>query len=532
MRTNVLGVILLVALSAMLAGPAAAVESGPYLPAPLTNSEWNRLPTTQKVVALTFDAGANADGLPSILSTLSAQGVPATFFLTGQWAQSFPAQAAQIAAKPSYAIGNHTFDHPDLTKLSDAAVAKEVNDAQAAIQAATGRDSRPLFRFPFGARDGRTVTDVNSLGYGNIRWSVDTLGWKGTLANTCEPGGQTVNSVVAAALGGAQPGEIILMHVGSACDHTTLDATALPRIIAGLKAQGYAFVSLADFVRQYRMDVFARGADGGVWTKWWDGSAWHAWDSLGGSVPQPVIPGGGTRDVDPAAVLRGFGHVDVFVRWSDNQLYHRSWDNERWSSWEALGGGLRSGPGAASWGTNRVDIFVRGTDDQLWHKWWDGTRWNGWEPLGGALTSAPAVTAWDVGRLDVFVRGTDGGLWWKTLQAGMWASWRPLGGSPAGINQQPAVAAWGPNRLDLFARATNGNHLWHKSWNGAFWSGWEDLGGVLTSAPTVASYASGHLDVFARGVDSQMWHKWWDGTRWNGWQPLGGTLTSAPATAA
>jgi peptidoglycan/xylan/chitin deacetylase (PgdA/CDA1 family) len=498
----------------------------------MTGSEWSRLPTAQRVVALTFDAGANADGLPSILATLSAQGVPATFFLTGQWVRSFPAQAAQIAANPSYAVGNHSFDHPDLTKLTDAAVVKEVNDAQAAIRAATGRDPRPLFRFPMGARDARTLADVNALGYGNIRWTVDTLGWKGTVANSCEPGGQTVSSVVAKALADAQPGEIILMHVGSACDHTILDATALPQIIAGLKARGYGFVSLADFIRQYRMDVFVRGADGGLWTKWYDGSAWHGWGSLGGSVQQPLIPAGGIRDVDPAAVTRGFAHVDVFVRWNNDQLYHRGWDNGYWTNWETLGGGLRSGPGASSWGTNRIDIFVRGTDDQMWHKWWDGSRWSGWEPLGGVLTSAPAATASAGGRVDVVVRGADGGLWWKTLQQGTWTGWRSLGSPAAGISQEPAVAAWGPNRLDVFVRATNGNHLWHRCWNGAGWSGWEDLGGVLTSAPTVASSAAGHLDVFVRGADSQMWHKWWDGTSWSGWLPQGGILTSAPAAAA
>jgi peptidoglycan/xylan/chitin deacetylase (PgdA/CDA1 family) len=497
----------------------------------MVGSEWTRLPTTQKVVALTFDAGANADALPSILTALSAQALPATFFLTGQWVRSFPAQAGQIGANPVYSIGNHTFDHPDLTKLPDAAVIKEVNDAQAAIRAATGRDTRPLLRFPLGARDPRTIADVNGLGYGNIRWTVDTLGWKGTAANACEPGGQTVSSVVAKALASAQPGEIILMHIGSACDRTTLDANALPQIIAGLKARGYGFVSLADFIRQYRMDVFARGSDGGIWTKWWDGSAWHGWDSLGGSVQQPQIPGGGARDVDPAGVTRGFGHGDVFVRWNNDQLYHRGWDNGHWSNWETLGGALRSGPAACSWGTNRVEVFVRGTDDQMWHKWWDVSRWSGWEPLGGVLTSAPASAAAATG-VDVVVRGTDGGLWWKTWRQGSWSGWRSLGSPRPGVSQQPAVTSWGPNRLDVFVRATNGNHLWHRWSNGGRWSGWEDLGGVLTSAPTVTSSAAGHLDVFARGTDRQMWHKWWDGVRWSDWQAVGGILTSAPTAAA
>jgi hypothetical protein len=365
----------------------------------------------------------------------------------------------------------------------------ELNDAQRAIGTATGRDTRPLFRFPFGASNARTVAGVNSLGYGSIRWTVDTLGWKGTVSNKCEPGGQTVATVVAAALAKAQPGEIILMHVGSACDHTTLDATALPHIIAGLRARGYGFVSLGDFLHQYRTDVFVRGTDGGIWSKWWDGAAWHGWGSAGGSVQQPGIPGGGSRDVDPAAVTRAFSHVEVFVRWRDDQLYHRSWDNGRWSAWEPRGGVLRSGPGAASWAPNRLDIFVRGTDNQMWHKWWDGTRWSTWQPRGGTLTSAPAATAGSAGRLDVVVRGTDAGLWWRSLQGGTWTAWRPLGSPPrsGGVSQQPAVAAWAANRLDVFARSTNDSHLWHRWWNGAGWSAWEDLGGILTSAPTAAA---------------------------------------------
>jgi peptidoglycan/xylan/chitin deacetylase (PgdA/CDA1 family) len=529
----VLAVVFAVGVGAMLlASSAAAIQSGRYLPGPLTATDWAVLPTARPVVALTFDAGANADGLPSILSTLAAQGVPATFFLTGQWAQRFPNLAVQIAANPAYSIGNHTFGHADLTALSDAAILEEVNRAQAAIATVTGRDTRPLFRFPFGARDARTMAEVNSLGYGSIRWTVDTLGWEGTAANRCEPGGQTVSSVVSRVLGKVQPGEIILMHVGSSCDGTTLDASALPQVIAGLKSRGYGFVSIGDFIRQYHMEVAVRGTDGGLWTTRWDGSAWRAWDGLGGWVQDPFIPAGGVRDVDPAGVTRGFGQIDLFVRWRDDQLYHRAWANTQWSGWEPLGGVLRSGTGAASWGPNRIDTFVRGTDDQMWHKWWDGGDWSRWEPLGGVLTSAPAAAAWSPGHLDVFVRGTDGGLWWKTFQGAGWADWRSLGKPPVGaVGQEPAVAAWGANRLDLFVRGAD-DHLWHRWWDGRRWSGWEDLGGVLTSAPAVASYAPGRLDIFVRGTDNQLWHKWWDSRGWNGWEPLGGILTSAPAATA
>jgi hypothetical protein len=64
------------------------------------------------------------------------------------------------------------------------------------------------------------------------------------------------------------------------------------------------------------------------------------------------------------------------------------------------------------------------------------------------------------------------------------------------------------------------------------WSDWEDLGGVLTSAPAVASWQPNRLDVFGRGQNNALWHIWWDGTRWSNWEDLGGILTSAPAAVS
>lgn len=196
------------------------------------------LPSSARVVALTFDAGANADGLTSILGTLGATGTPATFFLTGDFVDTFPARARTIAAG-GYTIGNHTQDHLDLTTLSDAKVDAQITSAQDRILAVTGQDPRPWFRFPFGARDSRTITDANDRGYACIRWTVDTLGWKGT------SGGQSAATVESRVLDGLRPGAIVLMHIGSNPDDgTTLDADALPRIVAGLRSRGYTPVSL------------------------------------------------------------------------------------------------------------------------------------------------------------------------------------------------------------------------------------------------------------------------------------------------
>jgi peptidoglycan/xylan/chitin deacetylase (PgdA/CDA1 family) len=129
--------------------------------------------------------------------------------------------------------------HPDFTDLTAAQIRTELSNAEAAIRRATGHSSRPLFRFPYGERDARTIRTVNELGYVAVRWTVDTLGWKGT------SGGQSTTTVRTRTLDALRPGEIVLMHVGAnPTDHSTLDADALPGIIDAIRGRGYQFVTL------------------------------------------------------------------------------------------------------------------------------------------------------------------------------------------------------------------------------------------------------------------------------------------------
>ncbi|MGZ4862225.1 MAG: hypothetical protein ACXV2E_05530 [Halobacteriota archaeon] len=81
--------------------------------------------------------------------------------------------------------------------------------------------------------------------------------------------------------------------------------------------------------------------------------------------------------------------------------------------------------------------------------------------------------------------------------------WSKIGGQiPAGTG--PAACSWGSGRLDLFVQGTDGA-LWHKAYTGAKWSGWQSLGGKLTSSPAAASLTSGVFDAFARGTDGALW---------------------------
>ena len=108
-----------------------------------------------------------------------------------------------------------------------------------------------------------------------------------------------------------------------------------------------------------------------------------------------------------------------------------------------------------------------------------------------------------------------------------WSGWEDLGGV---LTSGVGAASWAANRLDCFVKGTD-NHMWHKWWNGA-WNGWEDLGGVIDGIPAAVSWGPNRIDCFVRGMDNHMWHKWWSGGAWHGWEDLGGIILSSPSVAS
>jgi peptidoglycan/xylan/chitin deacetylase (PgdA/CDA1 family) len=220
------------------ATPTPTATPTSTLPALLRGRIVSTVPTTQKVVALTFDGGASNTGAGAILSTLSSTGVRATFFPTGAFAQRYPATVSAFATA-GHRVANHSDTHPDFTTLSTAEQVAQLARAESAIRPLTGRTTTPWFRFPYGASSAAAIATVNSKGYACIGWTVDTLGWKGTSA------GQSVETVVTRVLSTVRPGQIVLMHVGANPDDgSTLDADALPKVIAGLKDLGYRLVTI------------------------------------------------------------------------------------------------------------------------------------------------------------------------------------------------------------------------------------------------------------------------------------------------
>jgi peptidoglycan/xylan/chitin deacetylase (PgdA/CDA1 family) len=203
--------------------------------------EVERLPTRAKVVALTFDGGADAGGAATIVRTLQRRHVPATFFVTGMWARRYPRLARTIGAR--FDVGDHTYDHAAQTGLSDGDVRRDVARGDYWIRALTRREPRPLFRFPYGDRDSRTLGIVHALGYVSIRWSIDTWGWMGT------SGGQSVATVVRRVAERLEPGAILMMHLGAGKDGSMLDARALPQVLSLVERRGHRFVALRRYFR-------------------------------------------------------------------------------------------------------------------------------------------------------------------------------------------------------------------------------------------------------------------------------------------
>jgi hypothetical protein len=120
-----------------------------------------------------------------------------------------------------------------------------------------------------------------------------------------------------------------------------------------------------------------------------DNGSWSAWQNLGGYCLNYPFN----------AVSRGPDSWDVFVVNSDRRLSWRQYASGVVYDWINLDGILLdkqvwSGSAVASWGGSRLDLFAEGRDRALWHKWYDNGKWSGWESLGGACYSEPAAVGW------------------------------------------------------------------------------------------------------------------------------------------
>jgi peptidoglycan-N-acetylglucosamine deacetylase len=196
-----------------------------------------RTPDTGPAVALTFDAGADRGYAEDILDTLRAAGVPASFGVTGRWAEENPDLVRRMAAD-GHQIINHTFDHRSFTGLSDemgglsaAKRRQELDEADAILAPLIGHTTRPWYRLPYGDDADGISAEVASTGFTRkAGWTIDSLGWRGMAAG----------DIVARCVKLAEADAVYVFHVGS----TSQDGLALARIIAGVRERGLGFATL------------------------------------------------------------------------------------------------------------------------------------------------------------------------------------------------------------------------------------------------------------------------------------------------
>ncbi len=183
-------------------------------------------------IALTFDDGPHPRNTPRLLDMLRQRNIPATFYVIGKSVNLHPEITRRIVAE-GHEIGNHTYNHPNLTKLSNASVRRELDTTREAIIRTTGVKPRTM-RPPYGAlRTSQRQMIHSEYGYPTILWDVDPLDWK-------RPGTAVVKSRI---LNGTKSGSIVLAHD---LHSTTVDA--MPTTLDALLAKGFRFVTVSQLL--------------------------------------------------------------------------------------------------------------------------------------------------------------------------------------------------------------------------------------------------------------------------------------------
>lgn len=185
-------------------------------------------PVEAPKIALTFDDGPSAAWTPVLLDGLKERGVKATFFLIGENADKNP-EIVKRMAEEGHLIGNHTYHHVELTKVSENEARLELADTSAVIVRITGKEPEYM-RPPFGAWQRKLEREIQML---PVLWTIDPLDW------TTENQDEIVNKVVTE----AEENDIILLHD---CYKSSIEAGL--RIVDILQEEGFMFVTVDELL--------------------------------------------------------------------------------------------------------------------------------------------------------------------------------------------------------------------------------------------------------------------------------------------
>lgn len=205
---------------------------------------YSRVPVSGKYIAMTFDDGPHPANTPRLLDILRARNIKATFYVIGRNVDLYP-QIVRRCVAEGHEIGNHTYTHRLLSKLSDSEVRSELSRCRDAVGRAAGVQPRTL-RPPYGGLLQRQREMVNAeFGYPTIMWNVDPLDWK-------RPGPSVVCSRI---LSHTTAGSIVLSHDLHA---PTIDA--MPSTLDGLLQRGFQFVTVSQLLAMKAQPATAQSA--------------------------------------------------------------------------------------------------------------------------------------------------------------------------------------------------------------------------------------------------------------------------------
>ncbi len=204
------------------------------LPASGENIIYRAASGNKKQIALTFDDGPHPTKTPQILDILNKYDIKATFFLIGKNIEYYP-DIVKREINEGHEIGNHTYSHAQLDKLTKEAIEKEISDFENTLSCLC--DYAPsIIRPPCGSFGNELKSAVEKINYKIVLWSIDTRDWSHTPADII------TNNI----LSKAKSGDIILMH-----DYITGDSptpAVLEVIIPNLIEAGYEFVTVSELI--------------------------------------------------------------------------------------------------------------------------------------------------------------------------------------------------------------------------------------------------------------------------------------------
>ena len=200
-------------------------------------------------ISISFDAAWGGDKTLGILDLLDEYNIKTTFFLVDIWTQKYPELVKEIVAR-GHEIGNHSTSHPQMSKLNETQIAKELNTQADNVLAIAG--VRPvLFRPPYGDYNNRVITTARAQGFVPIQWSVDSLDWKNRGAQEIINRATKVTS-----------GDIVLFHNDS---QYILDA--LPAVLKYYAESGYSVVPISEILLTGETTIDIQGRQQPVSTK-------------------------------------------------------------------------------------------------------------------------------------------------------------------------------------------------------------------------------------------------------------------------